>query len=166
MMLLTDKGTRVLQKNMPAASNRPVVCIAWLHTTHFRASTVGAEHPAPPTVTLTVLLQVSLLCFGRHCFGCADATQHQLHSAINHGLFHQPMNPLCRTLCADEIQHQLHSAAEQQHADPTKRFFIATGFKRPHLGWMAPLEYFDMYNVSDVKIAENRHGDRMVLAFA
>ena len=44
------------------------------------------------------------------------------------------------------------AAADPVHKQP---FFIATGFKRPHLGWMAPQSYFDMYNIADVKIAKH-----------
>lgn len=34
-------------------------------------------------------------------------------------------------------------------------FFLACGFKRPHLGWFAPQEYFDMYNTSELEIAKH-----------
>ena len=30
------------------------------------------------------------------------------------------------------------------------------GFKRPHLGWMAPTKFFDMYNTSYIAIAKYR----------
>lgn len=54
---------------------------------------------------------------------------------------------------ADETIRSLSELA----SDSAKRpFFLAAGFKRPHLGWMAPQSFFDMYNVSDVAVAKNR----------
>eukprot|EP00054_Salpingoeca_dolichothecata_P035008 m.4292 g.4292 ORF g.4292 m.4292 type:complete len:519 (-) comp4965_c0_seq1:67-1623(-) len=53
---------------------------------------------------------------------------------------------------ADEIVTQLHTAAQS-----SKPFFIAAGFKRPHLGWFAPAEYFDMYDNKSIVLAEHRH---------
>jgi len=51
---------------------------------------------------------------------------------------------------ADEIVSQLGDAVNHQP------FFLAAGFKRPHLGWMGPTEYFDMYDVKNVAIATHR----------
>ena len=50
---------------------------------------------------------------------------------------------------ADEAIRQLRA-----HANNNERFFLAVGFKRPHLGWMAPTQFFDLYNTSDIAIAK------------
>jgi len=36
---------------------------------------------------------------------------------------------------------------------PSKPFFLAVGFKRPHLPFVAPQKYWDLYNRKDIKIA-------------
>jgi hypothetical protein len=41
-------------------------------------------------------------------------------------------------------------------APAAQPFFLAVGFKRPHLGWMGPSSFFDKYNVSNVAIAKHR----------
>eukprot|EP00041_Stephanoeca_diplocostata_P033162 m.1087975 g.1087975 ORF g.1087975 m.1087975 type:complete len:725 (+) comp24285_c0_seq20:131-2305(+) len=53
---------------------------------------------------------------------------------------------------ADEVVRRLGLAAKNL---PATNFFIGCGFKRPHLGWMAPSMYFDI-NISDVVIAKHR----------
>jgi len=37
--------------------------------------------------------------------------------------------------------------------NPSKPFFLAVGFKRPHLPFVAPQKYWDLYNRKDIKIA-------------
>ena len=34
-----------------------------------------------------------------------------------------------------------------------KPFFLALGFKKPHLNWTSPKKYWDLYNRSDIKLA-------------
>lgn len=54
---------------------------------------------------------------------------------------------------ADEAVRLAHGLA----SDASKRpFFLAVGFKRPHLGWMAPQSFFDMYNASTTAVAKHR----------
>jgi len=38
--------------------------------------------------------------------------------------------------------------------DPSKPFFLAVGFKRPHLPFVAPKKYWDLYDKNDIKLAE------------
>ncbi len=45
------------------------------------------------------------------------------------------------------------SELERNHDKP---FFLATGIYRPHLPWHVPSEFFDKYNVDDIKLPENR----------
>lgn len=39
--------------------------------------------------------------------------------------------------------------------NPEKPFFLGMGMKKPHLNWMAPKKYWDMYNPEDIKLAEH-----------
>eukprot|EP01060_Flectonema_neradi_P039839 TRINITY_DN8923_c4_g1_i1.p1 TRINITY_DN8923_c4_g1~~TRINITY_DN8923_c4_g1_i1.p1 ORF type:complete len:528 (+),score=94.25 TRINITY_DN8923_c4_g1_i1:43-1626(+) len=52
-------------------------------------------------------------------------------------------------------------------ADKLKQpFFLTAGMKRPHLGWFVPQKYYDMYDVSKIKIAEHiRPPNMTVTAF-
>lgn len=52
---------------------------------------------------------------------------------------------------------QLQEAAEARKSKPDKPFFIAAGFKRPHLGWFAPQEWFDRYPNASIALAKHRH---------
>ncbi|MUH36042.1 DUF229 domain-containing protein [Zobellia amurskyensis] len=37
--------------------------------------------------------------------------------------------------------------------NPEKPFFLGMGMKKPHLDWIAPKKYWDMYNEADIKLA-------------
>ena len=37
--------------------------------------------------------------------------------------------------------------------NPDKPFFLGLGLKKPHLDWLAPKKYWDMYNPDDIKLA-------------
>ena len=45
-------------------------------------------------------------------------------------------------------------AVEKLQEDHEKPFFMAIGFVRPHVPYTAPKEYFDLYNLDDIKIPE------------
>eukprot|EP00040_Diaphanoeca_grandis_P028557 m.165590 g.165590 ORF g.165590 m.165590 type:complete len:742 (-) comp31389_c0_seq4:22-2247(-) len=93
-----------------------------------------------------------------HDVGCiqSDACVACLTAAGSIGGKHSWKASPCNASCfpdgavADEIVLQLATAKTKQP------FFLAAGFKRPHLGWMGPTKYFDMYNISDVAIATHR----------
>jgi choline-sulfatase len=60
--------------------------------------------------------------------------------------------------CADEdlpdgkiAQH----AIELLRANKDRRFFIAAGFMRPHLPFVAPRKYYDLYPPESIKLADN-----------
>ncbi|WP_289040483.1 sulfatase [uncultured Zobellia sp.] len=38
--------------------------------------------------------------------------------------------------------------------NPEKPFFLGMGMKKPHLDWIAPKKYWDMYDEADIKLAE------------
>lgn len=42
----------------------------------------------------------------------------------------------------------------------SKPFFIGCGFHKPHLPWVAPRKYFDMYNVDQIKLPATPKDDR------
>lgn len=41
-----------------------------------------------------------------------------------------------------------------------KPFFIGCGFHKPHLPWVAPRKYFDMYSIDDIKLPATPPDDR------
>jgi arylsulfatase A-like enzyme len=49
--------------------------------------------------------------------------------------------------------------AEQLNKDYEKPFFMAVGFAKPHSPYYVPQEYFDLYNLDDIKIPEFRPDD-------
>ena len=65
---------------------------------------------------------------------------------------------------ADEVVRQLEEAANRTASSPP--FFLAAGFKRPHLGWMAPQSYFDKYAVSGISLAKHRQPPATMPAIA
>ena len=40
--------------------------------------------------------------------------------------------------------------------NPDKPFFLGMGMKKPHLDWLAPKKYWDLYNPKDIKLAEHK----------
>lgn len=42
--------------------------------------------------------------------------------------------------------------------NPEKPFFLAVGFKKPHLPFVAPKKYWDLYDPDTIKLAEHRGG--------
>lgn len=49
--------------------------------------------------------------------------------------------------------------AEKLNDDYEKPFFMLMGLSKPHLPWYVPEEYFEMYNLDEVKIPEYRLDD-------
>eukprot|EP01061_Rhynchopus_euleeides_P023616 TRINITY_DN3836_c2_g1_i1.p1 TRINITY_DN3836_c2_g1~~TRINITY_DN3836_c2_g1_i1.p1 ORF type:complete len:335 (+),score=125.95 TRINITY_DN3836_c2_g1_i1:48-1007(+) len=50
---------------------------------------------------------------------------------------------------ADEIISRMHAGIQQP-------FFLAAGFKRPHLGWFVPTDYYNQYRTEDVVVAQHQ----------
>lgn len=42
--------------------------------------------------------------------------------------------------------------------NPDKPFFLGLGLKKPHLDWLAPKKYWDMYNPEDIKLTTQTTG--------
>jgi arylsulfatase A-like enzyme len=59
-----------------------------------------------------------------------------------------PDNALPDGQTADEAIQVLNNVKD-------KPFFIAVGFKKPHLPFIAPKKYYDLYRVEDMKLAKN-----------
>lgn len=36
-----------------------------------------------------------------------------------------------------------------------KPFFVAVGFHRPHLPWLTPKSFFDLYPLEDIRLPDN-----------
>ena len=51
-------------------------------------------------------------------------------------------------------------AISQLQSSPQKPFFLACGFKKPHLPWYAPRKYFDLHPLEDVILPKTLESDR------
>lgn len=62
------------------------------------------------------------------------------------------------TSCPDEcypeglIANRAIEQLQYHKEHPETPFFLAVGFKRPHLSYRAPQKYFDLYNLSDIPL--------------
>ena len=57
-------------------------------------------------------------------------------------------------------------ALRQLAAKPEQPFFLAVGFANPHVPWVAPKKYFDLYRAEDLPLPENRYAPKNAPAFA
>ncbi|MBI5387911.1 MAG: sulfatase [Verrucomicrobia bacterium] len=49
---------------------------------------------------------------------------------------------------------------------PEQPFFLAVGFANPHVPWVAPKKYWDLYRTEDLPLPENRFAPKNAPAFA
>ncbi len=68
-------------------------------------------------------------------------------------------------LDGDTVRESL-GALRELAARPEQPFFLAVGFANPHVPWVAPRKYFDLYPLEKVSLPENRHPPRNAPAFA
>jgi uncharacterized sulfatase len=61
--------------------------------------------------------------------------------------------------CADGYIARRIVELMEQSKQGDKPFFLAAGFRRPHLLWVAPKKYFEMYPPEKMELAETREGD-------
>ena len=63
---------------------------------------------------------------------------------------------------ADGFSTQLAIATLKDHLqnNPTQPIFLGLGFMKPHLNFVAPRKYWDLYNRDDIKIVEQRTGPK------
>ena len=59
------------------------------------------------------------------------------------------------TAYVDGYNTQLAIATMKEMAAETKPFFLALGFKKPHLNWTAPKRYWDLYDPTQIPMAEH-----------
>ncbi|EMI46902.1 iduronate-2-sulfatase [Rhodopirellula sp. SWK7] len=68
--------------------------------------------------------------------------------------------------CADVPDHayvdgyntlQAIATMKELAQQPGKPFFLALGFKKPHLNWVAPKKYWDMYDPAEIPMADEDH---------
>jgi len=65
--------------------------------------------------------------------------------------FHAPDNAYPDGSTADKAIAEL-----KKHSKSGKPLFLAAGFYRPHLPWVAPKKYWDLYKPSDIDLVENQ----------
>lgn len=58
------------------------------------------------------------------------------------------------------------AAMRELAGKPGKPFFLAVGFANPHVPWVAPKKYWDLYRTSDMQLPENRYAPKDAPAFA
>ncbi len=47
---------------------------------------------------------------------------------------------------------------EMQEKNPEKPFFLGVGMKKPHLDWLAPKKYWDLYDTTKIKLTQQKKG--------
>lgn len=57
-------------------------------------------------------------------------------------------------------------AMRELAAKPEQPFFLAVGFANPHVPWVAPKKYWDLYRAADLPLPDNRYAPRNAPAFA
>ena len=59
-------------------------------------------------------------------------------------------NQLADGECAEEVIKALRSVGD-------KPFFFAAGLRKPHLPWVAPKKYYDLYPLDEIELADNNY---------
>ena len=65
-----------------------------------------------------------------------------------------------------DIGREAVGALRQLAAHPDQPFFLAVGFHNPHVPWVAPKKYWDMYDEAQLRVPENNYPPHDAPAFA
>ncbi len=68
-------------------------------------------------------------------------------------------------LDGDTVSNAL-QAMRELAGKPQQPFFLAVGFANPHVPWVAPKRYWDLYREQDIPLPENNYAPRNAPAFA
>lgn len=74
--------------------------------------------------------------------------------------------------CADgdltdgDMTREAIGALRELAEKPDQPFFLAIGFVNPHVPWVAPKKYHDLYDPADIKIPDNRYPPREAPPYA
>ena len=68
-------------------------------------------------------------------------------------------------LDGDTVREAL-AAMHELATKPEQPFFLAVGFANPHVPWVAPKKYFDLYSVDELPLPDNRYPPRHAPPFA
>jgi iduronate 2-sulfatase len=74
--------------------------------------------------------------------------------------------------CADgdltdgDMTREAIEALRELAKKPDQPFFLAIGFVNPHVPWVAPKKYHDLYDPADIRIPENRYPPREAPPYA
>jgi len=69
-------------------------------------------------------------------------------------------------LCDGDAALKAIAALQEYAKKPEQPFFLAVGFVNPHVPWVAPKKYFDLYNPAELKIPENNYPPKDAPAYA
>jgi arylsulfatase A-like enzyme len=58
------------------------------------------------------------------------------------------------------------AALRELAAKPQQPFFLAVGFHNPHVPWVAPKKYWDLYNPQDIRLPDNQYPPKDAPNFA
>ena len=68
-------------------------------------------------------------------------------------------------LDGDTVREAL-GAMRELAKKPEQPFFLAVGFANPHVPWVAPRKYWDLYRTEDLPLPENRYAPKNAPSFA
>ena len=69
-------------------------------------------------------------------------------------------------LADGDIAREAVAALSEITNKPEQPFFLAVGFHNPHVPWVAPKKYWDLYNPEDIRLPDNQYPPRNAPNFA
>jgi len=70
------------------------------------------------------------------------------------------------TLADGDIGREAVAALQELAKTPERPFFLAVGFLNPHVPWVSPKKYWDLYNPQDIRLPDNQYAPKNAPAFA